>query len=134
MAPPPPLTSVDPTLRPHLREALGFHLLLELYDCPFDRLNDRAVVEAVVREAAVDAGVTIVESAFHEFSPHGVSGVLVIAESHISIHTWPEKGYAAVDLFTCGERPVLERAAANLVQRLGATTHAARLIERGIPH
>lgn len=116
-----------------LHEVLGLHLLLELYDCPAERLNDPAAVESAVRGAAADAGATIVQSAFHHFSPQGVSGVLIIAESHITMHTWPEKGYAAVDLFTCGHREVLENAADRLLERFAPTHHERRLIERGLP-
>jgi S-adenosylmethionine decarboxylase len=84
-------------------KALGRHILLELYDCDCEILNDHARVEQIMKDAALAAKATIVNSTFHRFNPHGVSGVVVIAESHLAIHTWPEYGYAAVDLFTCGE-------------------------------
>jgi len=84
-------------------KALGRHILIEFYDCDTDVLNDLHVIEESMKDAAVNAGATIVKSVFHLFNPHGVSGVVVIAESHLAIHTWPEYGYAAVDLFTCGE-------------------------------
>ncbi len=84
-------------------EALGKHILVELYDCNSEILNDPKKIEESMNKAADLAGATIVSSSFHHFSPHGVSGVVVIAESHLTIHTWPEYGYAAVDLFTCGE-------------------------------
>ncbi|MBN2332366.1 MAG: S-adenosylmethionine decarboxylase proenzyme [Deltaproteobacteria bacterium] len=83
-------------------KALGRHLLVEFFDCDPKRLDDTAQVEKWMEEAARRAGATIVQSVFHRFQPHGVSGVVVIAESHLAIHTWPEYGYAAVDLFTCG--------------------------------
>jgi S-adenosylmethionine decarboxylase proenzyme len=83
--------------------ALGRHLLAEYYDCDVSALNDIRFVENSLKEAAVKAGSTIVESVFRRFDPHGISGVVVIAESHLAVHTWPEYGYAAVDLFTCGE-------------------------------
>lgn len=84
-------------------KALGRHILLELYDCDCDILNDHQRVEQIMKDAALAAKATIVESVFHTFNPYGVSGVVVIAESHLAIHTWPEYGYAAVDLFTCGD-------------------------------
>lgn len=84
-------------------QALGRHILVECYDCDVDVLNDTDLVEGRMEEAARRAGATIVGSSFHNFNPHGVSGVVIIAESHLAIHTWPEYGYAAVDLFTCGE-------------------------------
>lgn len=84
-------------------KSLGRHLLVEFYDCDSNVLDDVAAIEDHMRTAARKANSTIVNSTFHRFSPYGVSGVVVIAESHLSIHTWPEYGYAAVDLFTCGE-------------------------------
>lgn len=84
--------------------ALGRHILAEFYECDESILNDRDRLEKEMREAARQAGATIISSTFHEFSPYGVSGVVVIAESHLAVHTWPEYGYAAVDLFTCGEQ------------------------------
>lgn len=82
---------------------LGRHLLSEFYDCEPNILNNVTLIERVMAEAATIAGATIVQKTFHHFSPYGVSGVVVIAESHLAIHTWPEYGYAAVDLFTCGD-------------------------------
>lgn len=84
-------------------KALGRHVLLELHDCDRDILGDPVRIEQIMKDAAEAARATIVKSVFHQFNPFGVSGVVVIAESHLAIHTWPEYGYAAVDLFTCGE-------------------------------
>ncbi len=84
-------------------KALGRHLLIELYGCEPSILDDVAGIEEHMRVAARKANSTIVNSTFHRFDPYGVSGVVVIAESHLSIHTWPEYGYAAVDIFTCGD-------------------------------
>ena len=84
-------------------QALGTHLLVELKDCNPDILNDIKEVQDALVMAARKAKATIVETSFHEFSPFGISGMVVIAESHLSIHTWPEYGYAAVDIFTCGD-------------------------------
>lgn len=83
---------------------LGRHLLAEFFDCTPNVLNNNALVEQLMAEAAVACGATIVESCFHHFNPYGVSGVIVIAESHLTIHTWPEYGYASVDLYTCGDQ------------------------------
>lgn len=85
-------------------KVLGRHVLAELYDCNSDILNDRQRVEEIMVNAALEAGAEIREVAFHHFSPQGVSGVVVISESHLAVHTWPEFGYAAVDVFTCGDR------------------------------
>jgi len=92
----------------------GRHVLAEMTGCPSGLLNDVAGLEVCFRNCAVEGGVTVVSSHFHHFSPQGVSGVVVIAESHITVHTWPENGYAAVDVFTCG-RPELAEAVMNLI-------------------
>ncbi|NOX36273.1 MAG: S-adenosylmethionine decarboxylase proenzyme [Calditrichaeota bacterium] len=84
-------------------KALGRHILAEFFECDADILNDRERIEMYMKRAALESGATIVTSTFHEFNPHGVSGVVVIAESHLAIHTWPEYRYAAVDVFTCGD-------------------------------
>ncbi len=83
--------------------SLGRHVLAELYDCSPSLLNDIKKVEAIMVRAALEAGAEVREVVFHQFSPQGVSGVVVISESHLTIHTWPELGYAAVDVFTCGD-------------------------------
>ncbi|HIB76370.1 MAG TPA: adenosylmethionine decarboxylase [Flavobacteriales bacterium] len=83
-------------------KTLGRHLIAEFYKCNADTLNDRELIEKLMSQAAVEMGATIVGVTFHHFSPQGVSGSVVIAESHLSIHTWPESGYVAVDIFTCG--------------------------------
>ncbi len=83
--------------------ALGNHILVEFMNCEPHIMNDVAAIERDMVAAAQNAGATVINSTFHHFSPYGVSGVVVIQESHLAIHTWPEYGYAAVDLFTCGE-------------------------------
>jgi S-adenosylmethionine decarboxylase len=83
--------------------ALGRHVLAEFYGCPEEILNDIQRIERTMVDAALEAGAEVREVAFHKFSPQGVSGVVVISESHLAIHTWPELGYAAVDVFTCGD-------------------------------
>jgi S-adenosylmethionine decarboxylase len=83
---------------------LGRHILAEIYDCDPNILNDRVLIEQILVKAALEAGAEVREVAFHKFSPQGVSGVVVISESHLAIHTWPELGYAAVDVFTCGDK------------------------------
>ncbi len=84
-------------------QALGRQILVEFYDCDRAVLNDENLIRDIMLEGVRRSQATIVTDAFHCFSPHGVSGVVVIAESHVAIHTWPEHGYAAVDIFTCGE-------------------------------
>ncbi len=84
-------------------KSLGRHILVEFHGCSAEILNDVPRIEQDMIDAATQAGATIISSVFHHFSPFGVSGVVVIQESHLAIHTWPEYGYAAVDLFTCGD-------------------------------
>jgi len=84
--------------------AIGTHCLTELYDCPATTLNDVAAIEALLAEAVRRMGADLVKRVSHQFSPHGVTVLGLLAESHISIHTWPECGYVAIDAFTCGTR------------------------------
>lgn len=84
-------------------DTYGRHLLAEYHGCDGALLDDEKAIEAAMRRAADAAGATVVAAVFHRFAPQGVSGVLVIEESHLSIHTWPETGYAAVDFYTCGD-------------------------------
>jgi S-adenosylmethionine decarboxylase len=79
----------------------GTHLLVDLWGA--NRLDEPEHIDQALREAALEAGATILHSHFHHFTPNGgVSGVVVLAESHISIHTWPERDFAAIDIFMCG--------------------------------
>ena len=117
-------------------QALGRHLLLELFDCDAEALNSLDTVKASMVEAAKRAQATIVDVVFHEFNPFGISGVVVIAESHLAIHTWPEYRYAAVDVFSCGEVLQPHVAADYLVEQFGAARASVvavgrRLVGRG---
>ena len=89
-------------------EVLSQHVLLDLYGCDVDLIDDTEYVRKTLVETAQKLNCTILKDTFHRFSPQGVSGVLVIAESHLSIHTWPEQEFAAMDLFTCGDTSQLE--------------------------
>jgi len=111
--------------------ALGRHLLLELHDCNRETLNDTDMIRDTMLKAAIDCGAVILGNQFHHFNPQGVSGVVVIAESHISIHTWPEFGYAAVDVFTCGTAVNPEIAAKVLIDGLEAKHHSMIEVPRG---
>ena len=83
-------------------EALGRHVILEYYGIASDKLNDADFIEQTFVDAVNEMRATVISVHFHHFNPHGVSGAVVISESHLTIHTWPEYGYAAVDVFTCG--------------------------------
>jgi S-adenosylmethionine decarboxylase len=112
--------------------ALGKHLLLELKDCDREVLDDLGFLKDILLAAAREAGATVLGESFHKFNPHGVSGVVIIAESHLFIHTWPECGYAAVDIFTCGDSVQPGKAAQKLITGLGAKSHSILEIQRGI--
>jgi len=112
--------------------ALGKHLLLELKDCNKEVLNDLSFLKSILPAAASEAGATILGESFHQFRPQGISGVVIIAESHLFIHTWPECGYAAVDIFTCGDSVRPGKAAQILIRKLGAKSHSILEIQRGI--
>ena len=112
--------------------ALGRHLLLELKDCNKEVLDDLDFLRECLNEAAISCGATVVGESFYHFSPCGVSGVANIAESHISIHTWPEYGYAAVDVFTCGDRVKPEDAVKLITERLEAHNCSMIELRRGI--
>ena len=112
--------------------ALGRQLLIELQDCDKEVLNDLGFIRDAMVVAAVGCGATVLGESFHHFSPQGVSGVVIIAESHLSIHTWPEYGYAAVDIFTCGTSVEPEKAVETLIEKLGAKKHSLMEIQRGL--
>lgn len=113
-------------------KALGRHVLAEFYGCEFDTLNDIKLVEKIMVNAALEAGAEVREYVFHKFSPQGVSGVVVISESHLAIHTWPELGYAAVDVFTCGEKVDPWEACNYLTRNFRAKRVIAKEQKRGI--
>ena len=113
-------------------KSLGKHLIVELYDCDADRINDVAQVERILLEAVKLSNATIIQPVFHQFSPHGVSGVVVIAESHFSIHTWPEYRYCALDIFTCGEQIDADVSLRYLKNELGAGSMSVVDIKRGV--
>ncbi len=112
--------------------SLGRHLLLELHECSSEILNNLESVKTALVEAAKRAEATIIDVLFHEFNPFGISGVVVIAESHLSIHTWPEYRYAAVDIFSCGEALKPAEAAAYLVEQFGAGRASCVEVRRGV--
>ena len=111
---------------------LGKHLLLELKECNPQLLNDLDYIRNSLLRAAEDLGVHVVGESFHQFSPQGVTGILSIAESHISIHTWPEYGYAAADIFTCGSSFQPLQAAEILIEQLESKDQDITEIPRGV--
>ena len=111
--------------------ALGTHVLVELRDCDANALDDLQNVESTLIDTARRIGATIIGHAFHQFSPQGVTGVVIIAESHICIHTWPEHSYAAVDIFTCGDTSGLDEATQHIADAFGSRDRSVVTLQRG---
>lgn len=113
-------------------KALGQHLIVDLYGCDPKVLDDLEFIKKHMIKSAEVANSTVINSTFHRFCPCGVSGVVVIAESDITIHTWPEYGYAAIDIFTCGEKCDPWKAFEHLRQRLQASSYNVKEMKRGV--
>ena len=109
------------------------HLLLELYRCDSEKLNDESFLRCILNRAAKLANATILNLISNKFEPQGVTVIALLAESHISIHTWPESNYSAVDIFTCGQNMKPELASQFLIESLIAKEHSLRVIERNPP-
>ena len=109
------------------------HLLLELYRCDCEKLNDESFLRCTLNKAAKLAKATVLNLISNKFEPQGVTAIGLLAESHISIHTWPESNYSAVDIFTCGQNMMPELASQYLIQSLMAEEHSLRVIERNPP-
>ncbi|WP_062047812.1 adenosylmethionine decarboxylase [Bacillus sp. JCM 19034] len=84
-------------------DTMGRHVIAELWGCDEEKLNNMNYIEQLFVDAALKAGAEVREVAFHKFAPHGVSGVVIISESHLTIHSFPEHGYASIDVYTCGD-------------------------------
>ncbi len=113
-------------------KALGQHLLIELHECDPGTLNDLSAIRQTMLDAARMVCATVIGITEHRFFPQGVTVVVVIAESHLSIHTWPEHRYAAVDVFTCGDGLETSAVVDLVSERLGARHVSAVEVQRGI--
>ena len=111
---------------------VGTHCILELHGCSYDRLNDVLFVREAIERAAKQGLATLLKLTSQQFYPQGVTAIGLLAESHLSIHTRPEHGYAAVDIFTCGETAEPTRACASLVEQFEARRHALQVLPRGV--
>ena len=109
------------------------HLLLELYRCDCEKLNDESFLRCVLNKAAKLSKAKVLNLISNKFEPQGVTAIALLAESHISIHTWPESNYSAVDIFTCGQNMMPELASQYLIESLMAKEHTLRVIERNPP-
>ncbi len=112
--------------------ALGNHVIAEFYDCDELIINNQEIVQGIMIDAVEVSGATIIKPFFHKFNPHGVSGVVVVAESHFSIHTWPEYKYCAIDIFTCGDLIDNHKALQFLKQKFKAKNISVVEMKRGL--
>jgi len=115
-----------------IQEVLGVHWIADLCDCNSELLNDSAFISKALAGAVEYANATLLEEVKYEFTPQGVTAVCLLAESHISIHTWPEKCYAAVDIFTCGDHTAPEKACNYMASALESCQPKMRIVQRGI--
>ena len=109
------------------------HILIELYRCDFEKLNDESFLRCTLNRAAKLAKATVLNLISNKFEPQGVTAIALLAESHISIHTWPESNYSAVDIFTCGQNMLPELASQYLIKALKAEEYSLRIIQRNPP-
>lgn len=110
---------------------LGRHVISELWGCDYNKLNDMDFIERLFVDAALKSGAEVREVAFHKFAPQGVSGVVIISESHLTIHSFPEHGYASIDVYTCGNLdPTI--AADYIAKKLNATSRETIEFPRGM--
>jgi S-adenosylmethionine decarboxylase len=109
----------------------GKHILAEFYNCKSPVLNDLKLIKKAMIEAAEDANCTIVGTRFHQFKPHGVTGVLVLSESHLSVHSWYEEKFVSIDIFSCGEHTEPKRALDKLIEFFKPEKHDFTEITRG---
>ena len=109
------------------------HFLLELYRCDYEKLNDESFLRCTLNRASKLAKATVLNLISNKFEPQGVTAIALLAESHISIHTWPESNYSAVDIFTCGQNMKPELASQYLIEALKAEEHFLRVIKRNPP-
>jgi S-adenosylmethionine decarboxylase len=113
-------------------DTFGRHILADLSNCQKELISSVDFVKKTLEEAVVKAGATIISSRFHQFTPIGVSGIILLSESHCSIHTWPEEQYAAIDIYTCGEHVFPQIACDYIAEKLGALEVCITSVERGL--
>jgi S-adenosylmethionine decarboxylase len=113
-------------------DTYGRHAIMELWECNKEFIDNRELIEKVMVKATLEAGAEIREVTFHAFTPQGISGTIIISESHLAIHTFPEHGYASLDVFTCGDRIDPQVVAEIIAQKLGSKKVYTLNMERGL--
>ncbi len=116
-----------------LNQALGTHIILDLYGCNSNLLMHVEDVQSIMREATKRAKFTVVTEEYHQFKPHGVSGATIIQESHLTLHSWPEFGYASLEIYYCGNNDFVEDAVVYLVGAFEAKHVERKDMKRGFP-
>lgn len=114
-------------------EAFGRHLILEMWECKREVLTDTERIMQLLCDSAKDAGATVIKQFYHEFDPPGITGVAILAESHIAIHTWPVEGYVAIDIFTCGTVVNPQLATKRLLEGFEPKDSTTLELKRGSP-
>ncbi len=109
----------------------GTHIFADLYGCNATKLDNLNYIQESLKNAAIISGATCVDEKFHKFSPQGVTGVIVLQESHISIHTWPEYKYASIDFFSCGGKVDGQKGIDYLIQNIEAKMCQTKIEYRG---
>jgi S-adenosylmethionine decarboxylase len=112
----------------------GYHLMLELYGCEAEKINSRKFLHQAVKAAVKKGGLTNLGSRFHQFDPQGVTGFTLLAQSHISLHTWPEYGYLVLDIFTCGDQEQADNLADHFLKRLRPTRVNRQVLRKGFQY
>lgn len=109
----------------------GYHLMLEFFGCDPEKINSRRFLHQVVKAAVKQVGLTNLGSRFHQFDPQGVTGFTLLAQSHISFHTWPEYGYLVLDIFTCGDQQQADLLADHFLKRLHPSRVNRQVMRKG---
>jgi len=122
----------EPTNNQSTFGTMGRHVIAELSNCNQSLISSVEHIQKTLEDAVRKAGATIISSRFHQFSPIGVSGIILLSESHCSIHTWPEEGYAAIDIYTCGDHVFPQVACDHIAQELQSANVFVTSLERGL--
>ena len=112
---------------------LGIHIISQFYQCQEEILNNSQKIEEILLESCEKANATVIQHTFYQFSPQGVSGIVLLAQSHVSIHTWPEYKYAMVDILTCGDKADPWIIFEEIKERLKSTQFNKTQLTRGVP-
>jgi S-adenosylmethionine decarboxylase len=127
-----PVLTPDPEHAPTPKAYKGIHVLYDVYGCDRMILDDEKVLVELLERAAVESGASVLGRLSHSFEPQGVTAIVLLAESHVSIHSWPEKGYAAVDVFTCGDKMNSRQCAEIIGKALRPASSIQKIIDREI--